>query len=343
MIYTEYIAIKDCIVHNIGNKGLDQGIALSNESINLDDKTGMILGQYILGQIVSDGYYEFWHESDLSLNEIYTYVKNCFENDSSFIDASKNIARHLYSCSIHPRIKSGELCIVYFKNVIVDTITCNAIGLFKSENKDTFLKMIKEGSHTEIITETGININKIDKAAVVFNTKTDSGYWVAVIDKTNKASEAKYWTDDFLKVRLCRNSYNQTERLIAMTRTFVSQLPGDMSKSEKAVIVNRSMTAVDAQSVSINEYAMATFKNVDLAESFQKYLEKKSTDEGMCFDEEITISQQAVKKKTTTSITTVKLDQNFDIRIHGGEQMIEQGYDENRGLKYYKFYYREER
>lgn len=343
MIYTEYIAIKDCIVHHIGNKGLDQGLTLSNDSINLDDKTGMILEQYILGQIVSEGYYEFWHESDLSLNEVYAYVKNCFENDSSFINASKNIARHLYSCSTHPRIKSGELCIVHFKNVIVDSITCDAIGLFKSENKDTFLKMIKEDTHTEIITETGININKIDKAAVIFNTKIDSGYWVAVIDKTNKASEAKYWTDVFLKVRPCRNSYNQTENLIAMTRAFVSQLPEDMSKSEKAVIINRSMTAVDAQSVNINEYAMATFKNVDLAERFQKFFEKKAADEGMFFDEEIAISHQAVKKKATTSFTTVKLDQNFDIRIHGGEQMIEHGYDESRGLKYYKLFYREER
>ena len=81
MIYTEYIAIKDCIVHHIGNKGLDQGLTLSNDSINLDDKTGMILEQYILGQIVSEGYYEFWHESDLSLNEVYAYVNNCFEND----------------------------------------------------------------------------------------------------------------------------------------------------------------------------------------------------------------------------------------------------------------------
>ena len=343
MIYTEYIAIKDCIVHHIGNKGLDQGLTLSNDSINLDDKTGMILEQYILGQIVSEGYYEFWHESDLSLNEVYAYVKNCFENDSSFINASKNIARHLYSCSTHPRIKSGELCIVHFKNVIVDSITCDAIGLFKSENKDTFLKMIKEGTHTEIITETGININKIDKAAVIFNTNKDSGYWVAVIDKTNKASEAKYWTDDFLKVRPCRNSYNQTESLIAVTRAFVSQMLGDISKSEKAVIVSRSMTAVDARSVNLNEYAMATFKDEDLAKRFQKFFEKKAANEGMSFDEEITISHQAVKKKATTSFTTVKLDQNFDIRIHGGEQMIEHGYDECRGLKYYKLYYREER
>ena len=36
-------------------------------------------------------------------------------------------------------------------------------------------------------------------------------------------------------------------------------------------------------------------------------------------------------------------DGNFDIKIHGGEQFIEQGYDEERGMKYYKLYYREER
>ena len=63
----------------------------------------------------------------------------------------------------------------------------------------------------------------------------------------------------------------------------------------------------------------------------------------MALDDEIKISQQAVKKKTTTKLTTIKLDDNFDIRVHGGEQLVVQGYDEERGMKYYKLYYREEK
>ena len=37
-----------------------------------------------------------------------------------------------------------------------------------------------------------------------------------------------------------------------------------------------------------------------------------------------------------------KLDKYFHIYVHGGEQLIEQEYDEVRGMKYYKLYYKEE-
>ena len=343
MIYTEYIKIKSCILHNVGNRGIDQGITLAHETIDLDDETGKILEQYILGQVITDGYYEFWHETDLALNELCAYVKQCFDDESLFVEVSQNIAKHLYSCSTHPKIKGGELCVVLFKNVIVDGVTCDAIGLFKSENKDTFLKLISNGKHTGIYSDTGININKLDKAAVIFNTQAESGYWVTVVDKTNKATEAKYWTDDFLKVRPCKNSFNQTENLISTTRAFVAQLLDECSKSEKAMMVSRSMQAVSQPMVVMEDYAMAVFRDEDIAKQFDTYSRKKADEEGGWYDEEITISQQAVKKKAATTLTMVKLDNNFDIRIHGGEQMIEQGYDEERGMKYYKLFYKVER
>ena len=343
MIYTEYIKIKSCIVHVVGNKSADQGLLLSNEAIDLDDSTGKILEKYLLGQVTTDGYYEFWHESDIALNELYSYAKRCFADNEEFVAVSQQIAKHLYSCSTHPKIKDGELCVVLFRNVIVDGVTCEALGIFKSENKDTFLKMVSKGDRTEIYSEKGININKIDKAAIIFNTSAESGYWVTVIDRTNKATEAKYWTDDFLKVRPCSNSYNQTESLLAMTRTFVSHLPEGGSKKEKALMVHRSMEAVKAPMVRVEDYARDVFMDEEVARKFEEYTRKKADDEGVALDDEIKISQQAVKKKTTTKLTTIKLDDNFDIRVHGGEQLVEQGYDEERGMKYYKLYYKEEK
>lgn len=343
MIYTEYIKIKSCIVHVVGNKSVDQGLTLTNEAIDLDESTGKILEKYLLGQVTTDGYYEFWHESDMALNELYSYAKRCFADNGEFIAVSQQIAKHLYSCSIHPKIKDGELCVVLFRNVIVDGVTCEALGIFKSENKDTFLKMVSKGDRTEIYSETGININKLDKAAIIFNTSAESGYWVTVIDRTNKATEAKYWTDEFLKVRPCSNSYNQTESLLAMTRTFVSHLPEGGGKKDKALMVHRSMEAVKAPMVRVEDYARDVFKDEEMARQFEEYTRKKADDEGLALDDEIKISQQAVKKKTTTKLTTIKLDDNFDIRVHGGEQLVEQGYDEERGMKYYKLYYREEK
>lgn len=50
----------------------------------------------------------------------------------------------------------------------------------------------------------------------------------------------------------------------------------------------------------------------------------------------------AIKKKSTTKITTIKLDKNFVIKVKGVKELLEQGYDEKRGMKYYKLYFEEE-
>ena len=42
-------------------------------------------------------------------------------------------------------------------------------------------------------------------------------------------------------------------------------------------------------------------------------------------------------------MTTIRLDKNFDIHIHGGEQLIEQGFDNEKGMRYYKLYFIEEK
>jgi hypothetical protein len=343
MIYTEYTKLTNCILHVVGNKGNDEGVFLSGQEIVLNDETTMTLQKYLLGQVTSDGYSGFWHESQLELNEVYSFVKRIFEENSAFEEMSANIAKHLYACSTHPKIKSGELCVVYFKNIIVDTVTCDAVGLFKSENKDTFLRVVMNEGQSSIMSETGININKLDKAAIIFNTEQETGYWVTVIDRTNKATEAKYWTEDFLKVKPRQNSYNQTENLIAMTREFVAHMPTSDFKSEKAYIINRSNEAVKQPVVNLAEYAEEVFQDKEVAKSFSDYTRERSAEKGCIIDDRIEVSSQAVKSKIRTNLSVLKLDGNFDINIHGGEDLIEKGYDEERGLKYYKLYFSKEK
>lgn len=43
------------------------------------------------------------------------------------------------------------------------------------------------------------------------------------------------------------------------------------------------------------------------------------------------------------TMTTIRLDKNFDINIHGGEQYIVRGYDEERKMYYYQLFFKEEK
>lgn len=72
-----------------------------------------------------------------------------------------------------------------------------AIGFFKSENKEAYLKVYPNTGGFQVDYEQeAININKLDKGVVIVNVDQEEGYKVLVVDQTNQ-SEAVYWKDDF--------------------------------------------------------------------------------------------------------------------------------------------------
>lgn len=339
MIYTEYIKIVSSVVHIVGNKALDEGLFLSDNLLSLDDNTNQILLKYLLSPFKNDNYYQMWHENDMSFNEVYTFVSKIFEDKNKFLEMSRALARHMYAHSNHPKIKSGELCIVYLKNVIIDTTTCDAVGIFKSENKDTFLQIKSEKGRMTMQGETGININRLDKGCIIFNTQKENGFIVSVVDSANRHNEAKYWNDEFLKVRPLSNSYNQTERLLTITKEFISQMSNVDSKVQKANYINRSMETLSKNNVNMEDYSHNVFQDELKENRFAEYAQKRASEFGLTFDKEFEVASQVLKKKHFGSITTIKLDSNFDICIHGGEQFIEHGFDKGKGMKFYKLYF----
>ena len=90
-----------------------------------------------------------------------------FSNKGCFHEQSLNIARYLYEKSMHPKIKGGELYVAYINNCIIDGKYVKAIGLFKSESKDTFLMLNQNNESYEISSQNGVSINKLDKGCLI--------------------------------------------------------------------------------------------------------------------------------------------------------------------------------
>ena len=226
MLYKEYIDIKSITVHNVGNKLNQENIHFSKKLLVIDEEMNNMLTGHFLFPFKSNEYFNFYHDIDLNMNEVFVCVTKIFENRDSLQEQSVNLAKHLYEQSTHPKIKGGEFYTVYFKDCIIDGETVDAVGLFKSENKDTFLKVFPSGEGFEIESQQGVNINKLDKGCLVFNTERENGYIVAVVDNTNKGVEAQYWLDDFLHVRQRKDEYHNTQNILSLCKNFVkNELP----------------------------------------------------------------------------------------------------------------------
>lgn len=337
--------IQQCVIHRVGNKNNDEGVVLSDNATTLSPELKVTLIKYFLQSF--EGKEEAWHFThvdDVKYNEVSSYVSEVF-NRADFINMSKRIARLLYDCSSHPNIKGGELFVVQLSNVKYEGKNVSAIGLFKSETKDTFLRFVSLNNTLEVENDLGANVNKLDKGCIILDYSDDKGYFVFTLDSSNR-TDAKYWTDDFLGIAPRQNEYTYTKDVLALTKIFVAKvLPEEyeVTKAEQVEILNKSVNYFkENEEFSMKGFEENVFGDERIIESFNRHKEAYAQEKEIGLEENFAISGSAVKKQERRMKSVIKLDKNFHIYVHGGEQLIEQEYDEERGMKYYKLYFREE-
>lgn len=338
--YKEYIRIDTISVHKVGNKTTFEGISFSAKPIIATEDVLNVLKSYFLFPFKKEEYYHFYHPNSLNFNEVYTFCVNIFANVELFHEQSKMLAKLLYDCSEHPNIKSGEFYVVYFKNCILDGETVDAIGLFKSENKDTFIRINAIDDGFSVESESGININKLDKGCLIFNTHREDGYVVSVVDKTNKG-EAKYWIEDFLLVKRQDDDYTQTQNTMTLCREFVRQMP-NADSIEKAQIVNRVYEGLRSNKVDVEELLEDAFGKKIAETQFVSYRSMYEDMHHIKISDHFTPKIQAINRRSTSSLTTIRLDDNFEVKLLNSHAAIERGYDNLKEMLYYKLWFEKE-
>lgn len=340
--------IKNTVIHSVGNRNNDEHVKCSHSIMNLDEDTKDVLMNYFIKPFIANQeYYSFYNEVELDMNEVFSCVRKIFDNPDILHEQSVNLAKHLYEQSTHPKIKGGEFYVVYFEDCIIDGETVDAVGLFKSENKDTFLKVYPSGDGFEIESQQGVNINKLDKGCLIFNTDRENGYVVAVVDNTNKGAEAHYWIDDFLHVRQRKDEYYNTQNAISLAKNFVmKELPKkfvDISKADQADLLNKSVQFFkEKDTFDIDEFANEVIAQPEVIDSFNNYKKNYEQERDIEIADSFTISDTAVKKQARVLKSVIKLDKNFHIYVHGNNQYIKKGYDAETGLHYYQLFFKEE-
>jgi hypothetical protein len=347
MFHFNDIEFKNLIVHHIGSKSAEEGIDLSTKCVDLDDEqTQLLLMNYLLQPFKPGEHFHLTHTEALEQNEVYTCASKIFDDPESFIEQSVNLANHLYDQSTHPNIKTGELYVAHFQNCYVDGEMVDAIGLFKSESKETFLKVKNVKGSFFIEYENGININKLDKGCIIFNLEKENGYVLSIVDNVNKNAEARYWREEFLHITTRKDEYQQTRNYLDMCKTFVvEQAPKefDISKADQADFLNNSAKYFKKnEDFDFDEFSQQVIKQPEVTESFKTYKKQYEAEHACEIDDSFAISAPAVKKQAKVFKSVIKLDKNFHIYVHGNREYIVKGFDEKTGMHFYQLFYNEE-
>lgn len=337
------------IHHYVGNKGLGGPLEQSLAETNLqDDVTKTQLMNFLTQNFKSDIVYEFKKkDTDVFIHSVQDYVSDFFTHPTPemFVNCSKGISDHLYNMSMHPKCPSGTMYVAYFKDVVSDGEMVNAIGIFKKENDEQFLKPeIKEG-YAIIESEYGQSIDKLEKGVLILNTAASDGYKIHVFDKGKKIKDiAFYWLEDFLSIKLKDTPYYQTSHQIMQILSFCEEVlttENNVSIMDKKMVENKTINFFTAREKfnpeEFNKDVLLGQK--ELVDSYKTHKEAYQHNYQMKLKDDFDISQTAVKEKSKYASTTMHLDHNFEVKIKSRYDLMDQGFDEEKGLKYIKLWY----
>ena len=289
MINFENCEIGNIIIHNVGNKYEGGELVLSETCFLPEDADVLsLLKNYFLSSFKKDAFYNFYpYEDDLMNNPVYAAAYTVFNDNSGFYEQSVKIAEQLFEQSNNPNIKAGELYVVYFRNCNIEEGVCDAIGIFKSETKDTFLKIVMNRNTYQLESESGINIKKLDKACLIFNIRPEEGYKVSILDKTN-IKEAIYWTTDFLGLQPANDSYFQTANYLNLCKDFVKDIynkENDVPRADQIDMLNRSLNFFkEAEVFSEDRFKEEVVREPEVIQAFENFRKQYEEEKEIPFE-----------------------------------------------------------
>lgn len=336
-------ALAGLATHYVGNKHTDNSFFYSETEVELadDELKGQLLSYFTSPFRDIEEYYEFHHESDINLNTVRHFAEMIFADPGSLLTNSVAIAKHLFEISDSPNIKSGELHLSYMTSVYIDGQAVDAIGIYKTEERDMFFDVQKGFEGYNIAMLEGIHTDKMDKGCVIYNTP--DGLLISAIDKTNKRNEAQYWRDKFLKIIARADEYHFTAEYLTAAKDFITkQIPQEyeVTKAQQADYLNKSISFFK-NNAEFDErtFVQEVFEDKELIQSFSGYKRGYEQEHEMELGDGFSISGSAVKRSARVFKSVIKLDKNFHVYVHGDRDLIEKGYDEAVGKHYYKIYF----
>ena len=247
--------------------------------------------------------------------------------------------------SDHPSIKSGDFYVVNFKD---KNNASKVVGLFKVESKDTFLKVKKSEGNFLVTYDEGTNLSKIEKGCLIVNELPDEGYKVYIIDTLSKSEKniAKYWKTNFLNVKLSQTNDIQTEQLIKINQNFTKEVFIKELSKEPFEIINfqkKTYEYINNKSdFDREEFLDKVLTSEDEKEKYRDYKKNFEKENGLTPFDNFEISPEVVKKYPTRIVSKIKLDTDVDINMRNTE-FVEEGFDTDKNMKYFKIYYNHKR
>jgi len=340
MIVYSSASLHQTSVHFVGNPSNEDPLSLSESLLEIQDDDQEQILNYLMRGFKPEAFFKFTTNGNL----VYDAVKELFAEDGDFLSASQVVASHLYDVSTHPKILAGDLFVARIREVSLHNEYADCIVILKAERQDKFAQVEWKDKHSVSRLSDGYRLDRIDKACLIFSLEPGDGYRVLVIDnKTNGTADSQYWVDRFLELEPVEDSYHNTMETIHLVKDFIREempMSFEVTPADTAGLLNKSSKFFkEKQQFSIEEFGEEVLQQPELIDAFRKNHRLSQEGNEHSISESFDISSAAVKKNGSAFKSVIALDKNFHLYVHGNRALMERGYDDEKGMSYYKVYF----
>lgn len=331
-----------------GNKNRNEGISVPKQTLVPPDAYAeeLLTGAFLKPFEKSEEFFYFFHEEDVSNHAVYQSIHTIFQDPDTIAAEAGKLTQHLYQHSELPKIQGGEFFVAYFEELLLQGEAVSAIALVKIQSKEPVLKTERSAESFVLNVLEGIPLDKLETAALIFNLDETEGYRLCAVDTVSKRDEHSFWKDGFLRLRPIEDNYFNTRHYIGLSSEFITQkMPYKfgLDRTDQIDLLNRTaLYFKENESFEIDDFSGALFPEPEQQEAFKDFKEEYAKAYAIPLESKFDISNQAFKKEFKVLKSVIKLDKNFHIYVHGRRDLIERGFDEDKGKKYYKVWFDDE-
>lgn len=349
MIDVSAATLNQLAIHRVGNISNEENCFVSQDLAIIDQPISeLLLGYFLKSFQQATELYQFVHPVDVKMNLLYHTAMEITDQPATMLEQSKHILDHLYEQSRHPHIKSGDLFVATFDNILVMDELVSAVGIFKSESKDSFITLTETNGHLVIDRHMGIGTRRIDKGCLILDTERAEGLRVLSIDHNNY--DADYWMRQFLGIEYVKDDNFDTKAYIDFCKSFSEDVVKEkLDKKGQIDFLNQSVRYLEAsETVDLEDFKETIFGDEELKEDFDHYRRNFEAEKNVELSDQFNVSATVLKKQKKKLKSLIQLDTGIKIRLdfqntESVERFIHKGYDAEKGMHYYKVYFNTER
>lgn len=341
MIDISGIKIRELYVHRVGNRLRSEEVCYSESPEKLSATDVGIFTQFLFGHSDRLNTFKFDHSIDEKLNAVSSVVRSVTKMPKMLGKASQEIAAHLYSVSNHPKVKAGNLFVGMFDEVLFEGEPTAVLGIFKSDTVSPFIKVKSGRGKNSLDVDRGAAISSLDKVALV--VLSPKGRIHAVLSACSRGDDAVYWNEHFLQIVPINSPKTRTKEYLDACRAFAARENNDLPESERILFLNRSIQFFETADKFDEKSFSEVFSNKTQEKAFSKFKSDRAVD-GEGGPPSFVIEKTVVRKERAKFERNLQLDAHIEIRLKFKDQTemekrVEHGFDETKGLPFFKLYY----